>query len=121
METFSIMWPQYYNFKGVNLLIRHGKNSQCVLCLKWEDIYNKTLINNLPAVTTFMLFIWKHIKAAFTNRKPEAVRQYALHTLPIMLDSVIQEFLAAKQLFGCRVQRSKTANTKGPPLAKIYD
>jgi hypothetical protein len=33
-----------------------------------------------------------------------------------MLDSVIHKFLAAKQLFGCRVQRSKTANTRGHQL-----
>jgi len=33
-----------------------------------------------------------------------------------MLDSVIHKFLAAKQLFGCRVQRSKTANTRGTPI-----
>jgi hypothetical protein len=27
----------------------------------------------LPAVTTFMLFIWKHDKASFTNWKPEVI------------------------------------------------
>jgi hypothetical protein len=118
MVTFSVFWQKNYNYRSVNLLIIHGK-TYSVCCVRSGKTFK--IKQSQPAGSHHFYAIytaaWKNSIHELENL--QAITVCSTYTSNHVGFCYIWIPCIAKQPSGGRIQRSRTANIKVPPLGGL--